>query len=74
MSAMDASRGLLQRSRKIKIEAFEMRCFKKIGNIVWSDKVTKDSVFNKSKPKTTLLDELKQRKLRYFGYIITKLS
>ena len=52
-----------------KIEAFEMWCFRKLGNIKWSDRVTNDSVLEKLKTKRTLLSDIQKRKLRYFGHV-----
>ena len=68
-SAMDVSRGLFQRLWKQKLRAVEMFCFRKIGNIKWSDKVTNERVLQKLQTKRTLLSDIQKRKLRYYGHV-----
>ena len=52
-----------------KIEAFEMYCYRRMGNISWKDKVTNESVLKKIKCKRSLLKDVQKRKLRYYGHI-----
>ena len=46
-----------------KIEAFEMYCYRRMGNISWKDKVTNESVLKKIKCKRSLLKDVQKRKL-----------
>ena len=62
----------LSKVLKNKIEVFEMWCFRRLGNIKWSDRVTNDSVLEKLKTKRTLLSDIQKRKLRYFGHVKRK--
>ena len=59
----------LSKALETKIEVFEMFCFRKIGNVKWSDRVTNDRVLEKLKTKRTLLSDIQKRKLRYFGHV-----
>ena len=59
----------LSKALETKIEVFEMFCFRKVGNVKWSDRVTNDSVLEKLKTKRTLLSDIQKRKLRYFGHV-----
>ena len=52
-----------------KINAFEMWIFRKIANIKWTDKVRNDDVCRRLNIERSLLSEIKERKLRYFGHI-----
>ena len=52
-----------------KINAFEMWIFRKIANIKWTDKVSNDEVCRRLNIERSLLSEIKERKLRYFGHI-----
>ena len=55
-----------------KIDATEMWCLRRIGNIKWSDRVTNDSVLQMLKTKRQLLSNIQKRKTRYFGHIKRK--
>ena len=52
------------------ITAFEMKCCIKILRIPWTDRVTNKKVLEKVKMNsTTLLHEIREPKVRYFGHI-----
>ena len=52
------------------IIAFEMKCYKKILRIPWTDRVTNEKVLEKVKMNsTTLLHEIRKLKDGYFGHI-----
>ena len=59
----------LSKALEAKIEALEMYCFRRIGNVKWRDKVTNDCVLQKLKTKRTLLSDIQKRKLRYYGHV-----
>ena len=59
----------LSKALEAKIEVFETWCFRRLGNIKWSDRITNDSVIEKLKTKRTLLSDIQRRKLRYFGHV-----
>ena len=52
------------------ITAFEMKCYRKILRIPWTDRVTNEKVLEKVKTNsTTLLHEIRKLKVGYFGHI-----
>ena len=59
----------LSKALEAKIEALEMYCFRRLGNVKWRDKVTNDCVIQKLQTKRTLLNDIQKRKLRYYGHI-----
>ena len=52
-----------------KIEAFEMWCLRRIGQISWKDKVTNKDVLTKLNTERQLLYDVQRRKLIYYGHI-----
>ena len=52
-----------------KIEATEMWCLRRIGNVKWSDKISNESVLQMLKTKRQLLTSIQKRKSKYFGHI-----
>ena len=51
------------------ITAFEMKCYRKILRIPWTDRVTNEKVLEKVKMNsTTLLQEIRKLKVGYFGH------
>ena len=53
-----------------KVQAFEIRVYRKILRICWMDKVTNDEVLRRIKKNIELINTIKIRKLSYFGNII----
>ena len=52
------------------ITAFEMKCYRKILRIPWTDKVTNEKVLEKVKMNSTaLLHEIRKIKVGHFGHI-----
>ena len=62
----------LSKVLETKIEVFEMWCLRELGNVMWKDKVTNESVLTKLKTKRQLLSDIQKRKLKYFGHIKRK--
>ena len=62
----------LSKVLEAKIEALEMWCLRRIGNIRWSDRVTNVSVLQKLNTKRQLLQSIQKRKTKYFGHIKRK--
>ena len=57
------------------ITAFEMKCYRKILRIPWTDRVKNEKVLEKVKMNsTTLLQEIRKLKVRYFGHITRPVS
>ena len=52
-----------------KINAFEMWIFRRIANIKWTDKIRNEEVCRRLNIDRSLLSEIKQRKLSYFGHL-----
>ena len=55
-----------------KIEVFEMWCLRRMGGFRWSDLISNERVLKTLKTKRTLLNNIKQRKLKYYGHIKRK--
>ena len=54
---------------KRKLLAFEMRCYRRILKICWKDKVSNKVICERAKRQWTVMDLIKQRKLKLFGHI-----
>ena len=52
-----------------KINAMEMWCMRRLGNVKWSDRVTNESVLEKLHTKRQLLNSIQKRKMKYFGHV-----
>lgn len=52
-----------------KIQALEMKCYRKILRISWTEHRTNDSVLEELGVGRTLLNIIKRRKLQYFGHV-----
>ena len=63
----------LNKQLENRIQAFEMRCFRKLLGISYKDRVTNEEVRNRIKqavgPYEELLRTVKKRKLRWFGHV-----
>ena len=59
----------INKDMESKINAFEMWILRKIANVKWTDKVTNEDVCRRLHVQRTLLSDIKQRKLSYFGHI-----
>ena len=55
-----------------KIEVFEMWCLRRMGGFRWSDFISNERVLETLRTKRTLLNNIKQRKLKYYGHIKRK--
>ena len=62
----------LTKALEKRVEAFEMWCLRRIGNISWRDKIKNETVLDKLHTKRQLLADIKSRKLIYFGHIKRK--
>ena len=64
----------LNKQLENRIQAFEMRCFRKLLGISYRDRVTNEEIRNKIRqavgPYEELLRTVKKRKLRWFGHIV----
>ena len=52
-----------------KINAMEMWCMRRLGNVKWSDRVTNESVLEKLHTKRQLQNSIQKRKMKYFGHV-----
>ena len=59
----------LTRDMENKINAFEMWIFRKVAKIKWSDRISNEEVCKKLNLEKSLLNDIKKRKLCYFGHI-----
>jgi hypothetical protein len=59
----------LKKDEERRIEAFEMKCLRKILGITYIEKRTNKDVLNKAGMERLLLTKVKERKLKYFGHI-----
>ena len=59
----------LKESDKKKLLAFEMRCYRQILKIKWTDKISNEAIRKMISRKITIVDIIKKRKLQLFGHI-----
>jgi len=52
-----------------KLLAFEMRCYRRILKVCWKDKVRNKVIRERAKRQWTVMDLIKQQKLKLFGHI-----
>ena len=52
-----------------KLLAFEMRCYRRILKVCWKDKVSNKAIRERVERHYSVVDLIKQRKLRLFGHI-----
>ena len=52
-----------------RILAFERKCYRKMLQISWTQKVTNEQLYDRIKPKENILQKVIKRKLRLFGHI-----
>ena len=58
-----------------RITAFEMKCYRKLKRISWTDKISNEIVLSRIGIKApTLLQNIKKLKLGYFGHIKRHMS
>ena len=61
---------IINKRDSTKITAFEMKCYRKILRLSWTEKVSNEEVLRKIGLKSpTLLQNVKKLKLGYFGHI-----
>ena len=53
----------LSKVHEAKIETFERWCLRELGNVMWKDKVTNESVLTKHEIERQLLSDIQKRKL-----------
>lgn len=53
-----------------KLEAFEMRIYRRILRISWTEKVTNEKVLRRMATQNELITTIKTNKLEYFEYAI----
>ena len=59
----------LKESDKKKLLVFEMKCYRQILKIKWTDKVSNEAIRRMISRKITIVDIIKKRKLQLFGHI-----
>jgi len=62
----------LKKSEETRLDAFQMTGLRKILRVSWTAKKTNEWVLNKAGVKSELLDNVKARKLEYYGHIMRK--
>ena len=60
----------LRKAEEKKISAFENKCARRILQIPWTAKMTNEAVWAKLGVKPELLNQVKTRKLSYFGHVL----
>lgn len=60
---------VLTKELERRILAFERKCYRKILQIAWVQKVSNEDLYRRIQPKENLLQVIIQRKLRLFGHI-----
>jgi len=59
----------LKKKHKNKLMAFEMRCYRRILNVRWQQKITNEEIRKRMGSKRNILQRIKERKLNLFGHI-----
>jgi len=62
----------LRKNEETRLEAFERKGLRKILRVSWTAKKTNEWVLNKAGVKRELLDNVKARKLAYYGHTMRK--
>ena len=62
----------LRKNEETRLDAFEMKGFRRILRVSWTAKKTNEWVLNKAGVKRELLDTVKARKLAYYGHTMRK--
>jgi hypothetical protein len=58
------------KAMRLKVNAFEMWCYRRILRISWKDKVTKKEVLNRVQIELHFLKDMIKRKLKYAGHVL----
>jgi hypothetical protein len=53
-------------------EKFEMRCWRKMKKISWTDRVKNEEVLHRVKEERNILHTVKRRKANWMGYILCR--
>lgn len=60
----------MKKADVMKIQAFEMWCYRRILNIPWVDKVTNQEVLRRMDKEQEVMNSIKARKLQFFGHML----
>ena len=61
---------VLKTSDEIRIQSFEMWCYRRVLRISWTDRITNEEVLRRISCKERLLNTLNERKLAFIGHIL----
>ena len=62
----------IKKKEEERINAFEMKCLRQILRVSWIEKRTNEWVLEKTGTERSLLNQIKRRKLTYFGHLMRK--
>ena len=62
----------LRKVDQIYLESFEIWCWRRMEEIIWTDRVRHEEVLNRVKKKGNILHTIKGRKTNWFGYILRR--
>jgi len=62
----------IKKADENRINAFEMKCLRRVLRITWTEKRTNEWVLEKAGVDRTLMANIKERKMGYYGHIIRK--
>ena len=62
----------IKKADEDRINAFEMKCLRRVLRIAWTEKRTNEWVLEKAGADRTLLANIKERKMGYYGHMIRK--
>src|SRR6218665_3654495 len=60
---------ILKKKDKNKLMAFEMRCYRRILNVRWQQKIMNEEIRKRMGSKRNILQRIKEKKLNLFGHI-----
>ena len=63
---------IIKKKEEERINAFEMKCLRQILRVSWIEKRTNEWVLEKTGMERSLLNQIKKRKLTYFGHLMRK--
>src|ERR1700733_12662109 len=62
----------IKKNDEDRIKAFEIKCIRKILRVSWTEKKTNEWVLETAGVERSLLEDIKRRKMSYFGHLMRK--
>ena len=62
----------IKKAEHIRIDAFELRCWKRLSSVLWTAKRSKKSILREISPGCSLEGLILKLKLKYFGHLMQR--